>query len=194
LKFINSHRWSRYIIDKKYSIFFLIFFFISINSDIYSQPTQIFTQASTGYVTIIRGVAISLVGSNSLDFGDVVVTNSVQTVTITNQNGQKFLATGEQGKSIIITYSPTVTLSNSAWVAVNGGTVSTLTFNSSTLKRTGTSSSYVSPVDVTSGSSVVLPNLSGIGTLYLWAGGSITVSANKPHGEYEGTYAISIAY
>ncbi|HEX2788653.1 MAG TPA: DUF4402 domain-containing protein [Ignavibacteria bacterium] len=181
-------------IANKFGICSIIVFFAFISSDVYSQPTQIFTQNSTGYATIIRGVAISLVGSNSLDFGDVVVTNSVQTVTITNENGQKFLATGEQGKSIFITYPSTVTLSNSAWVGVNGGTVSTLTFNSSTLKRTGTNSNYVSPVDVTSGSSVVLPSLSGIGTVYLWAGGSITVSANKPHGVYEGTYTISIAY
>jgi hypothetical protein len=177
--------------SKKYWICLIIIFLTFTTSTLQSQ---VYTQASTGYATIIRGVALSLPGTNSLDFGDIVVTTAVQTITISNQNGQKFLATGQNGKSIIITYPSSITLSNSAWVAQNGGTTSTLTFTSSTLKRTGTNSSYVSPVDVTSGSSVVLPNLSGIGTLYLWAGGSIIVSANKPHGAYEGTYTLSISY
>jgi hypothetical protein len=177
--------------SKKYWICLIIIFFTFNTSELQSQ---VYTKTSTGYATIIRGVSLSLSGSNSLNFGDIVVTTSNQTVTISNQNGQKFLARGQSGKSIIITYPSSINLSNSVWVAQNGGTVSTLTFTSSTLKRTGTNSTYTSPVNVTSGSSVTLPNLSGIGTLYLWAGGSITVSSNKPHGAYVGTYTLSISY
>lgn len=169
-------------------------FLIFMNSNLYSQPTQIFTKASTGRATVIRGVALSLTGSNSLDFGDIVVTSAVQTLSISNQNGQKFLATGQKNTSVTITYPSSVTLSNSAWVAQNGGTVSTITFVSSTLRRTGTNSNYVNPSTVTSGSSYSLGNLNNIGTLYLWAGGSVTVSANKPHGVYKGTYTLSISY
>jgi hypothetical protein len=167
---------------------------IFVNSALYSQPTQTFTQASTGYAFIVRGVALELAGSNSLNFGEIVVTPSTQNISISSENGQKILATGHPGKSIFITYSPNVTLSNSSWVSQNGGTVSTLEFVSSTLKRTGTNSNYVNPVDVISGSSVVLPDLNGIGTVYLWVGGSITVDANKPQGDYEGTFSLSIAY
>lgn len=179
--FVNKINW----------LYLAIVFFVFTST---ASHAQVVTKSSTGRATVIRGISVSLVGNNSLDFGEVVVTSAIQYVTISNQNGQKFLVRGERNRSVVITYPTLVTMTNSAWVAQNGGTTSTLTFISSTLKRTGTNSNYQNAQNVTSGSSVSLPNSNGIGTLYLWAGGSIIINSNKPHGIYEGPFVLSISY
>lgn len=161
-------------------------------SSAFAQSTA--NTTATVNIALIRGLTITTSGSNTLDFGEIVVTGSSQSSSITNANGQKFLITGHPGYPTTVNYSSSVTLNNNAWVATNGGTQSTLTFTTNTADETGLSSTYTDPDEIESGSSINLPNNSGIGTLYLWIGGAIAVPANHPQGDYVGTLNVSVAY
>jgi hypothetical protein len=165
---------------------------LGLKSTGFTQSTSNITAPVTA--SLIRGLTIQADGSNTLSFGEIVVTGSSQPRSIPNSNGQRFKVTGQPERNTSITYDETVTLDNNAWVAVNGGTQSTLTFTTTTIDHTGSGTNYVNPVPVISGASVPLPNVSGTGTLYLWVGGAIVVPANHPQGDYIGTFHISVAY
>lgn len=156
--------------------------------------SQTWTAIATSTATVVKPVSITLSGSGSLDFGEIIVTPSLQERFISNQEGQRFLVTGHPGRSVIISYPPSISLSNSAWVAVNGGTTSTVTFNANTVTGTGSNSNYTSPVNISSGSGVVLPTVDNSGLLYIWLGGTINIEANKPPGNYTGSFTISVSY
>lgn len=173
-------------------LLFLMFAFCLFGSSAFAQSSANTTAEVN--IALIRGLTITTSGTNTLDFGELVVTGSAQSASISNQNGQKFLITGHPNYPTTVTYSSSVTLNNNAWVATNGGTQSTLTFTTNTADETGSSSTYSDPEDITSGSSINLPNNNGIGTLYLWVGGSIAIPANHPQGEYVGTLNVSVAY
>lgn len=173
----------------KISVIILLTFLFSANC--YSQT---WTAIATSSANVIRAVSITLTGSGNLDFGEVVVTPSSQQLNISNQNGQKFLVNGQEGRNVSITYPNSITISNANWVAINGGTNSTINFNANTLVSTGVNVDYVNPVNVPSGSSINLAPLNSVGTLYLWLGGSLNIDANKPGGVYTGTFSISVSY
>jgi hypothetical protein len=173
------------------AVFLFIAFIVSSAS---AQNNGTVTATATATANVIRGIAISSSGNSSLSFGQIVLTPVNQNRSVANNLGLKFLCTGEPGKMISVTYDNSVTLNNSAWVIQYGGSNGTLTFTPNTATHTGSSGTYSSPVPLTSGSSVTLPNLNGVGTLYLWVGGGVSIPANQPIGDYEGTFNINIAY
>lgn len=184
-------------------ILLLIFFDISIaqteNEDegnLSSASSIMVSKTVNVTATIIREVSVSTTGANTLNFGEFYATSSTQTSSITNQNGQKFIVSGNWGSNVIVTYASTVTLNNSAWILQNGGgTSGSMTFSLSPLPvHTLANSTYTSPVTLNSGSSVILTNSCGIGTLYIWIGGQLTISANQPAGEYIGTFSLNVSY
>ena len=143
-------------------------------------------------ISLKKGLAISNEGG-SLDFGNLVVTSSDQTETITPENGAQFKVTGHPNKAVTITYSD-VTLKNDTWVSDNGGVNSTLTFSSS-MFQTGSNATYTSAVAIGKGGKVeTLVNNNGVGTMYLWVGGDIIVSGNQAQGDYAGSLTVSVAY
>ena len=155
---------------------------------------QLSTTASASLL-VLKGVSISVSGSNTLAFGDIFASSSTQTKTITNQNGQQFLIQGNPGSNVIINYSSSVTLSNSLWALQYGGTQGTIIYSVNTLPvQTLANSNYINPVTVNNGGSVVLTNSSGVGKLYLWVGGKITVNPNQPVGDYIGYININVSY
>jgi hypothetical protein len=178
--------------NKMKKILFLAIVICMYGSSVFAQSSA--NTTADVNIALIRGLTITTSGANTLNFGEVIVTGSAQSASITNANGQKFLITGHPNRSTTITYSSSVTLNNNAWVATNGGTQSTVTFTTNTADQTGSSSTYTDPDEITSGSSIPLPNVTGIGTLYLWIGGSIAIPANQPQGDYIGTLNVSVAY
>lgn len=144
-------------------------------------------------ISLIRGITINTYGENTLDFGEIVVTGSLQTESISNENGQIFHGTGHPWREVHVNYSEEVILNNEVWASQNGGTPSTLTF------ITNIASGTMVPVyennPVPSGSvGMFIPNEQGVGEGFLWIGGSIDIPANHPAGEYVGTLNVSIAY
>jgi hypothetical protein len=144
---------------------------------------------------VLKGVSISVSGSNTLAYGDIYASNITQTKTITNQNGQKFLVQGNPGTNVIINYNTSVSLDNSLWALQYGGTQGTINFSVNPLPvQTLANSNYISPITVNNGGSVVLTNSSGVGKLYLWVGGKISISPNQPIGDYIGYININVSY
>jgi len=160
-----------------------------VGSTIYAQSSA--SATATVLAQLKKGLSISLIGG-SLDFGEIILNGSPQTPSIAPSAGANFRVIGHPGKNVTISFN-NVTLNNNAWVSNNGGTNGTMVFTPS-VKHTGSSSTYNSPVDVTSGNSVALVNVSGDGYLYLWVGGSLSIAANQPHGDYTGTFSITVAY
>lgn len=178
---------------------FILCYNISFSQDDENHPASASPTAlsanATASITVGIGVSVSTTGSNTLNFGDIYSSGSTQIQTISNQNGQKFLVQGNPGNNVIITFNTSVTLDNSLWVAQYGGTSGTMQFTLNPLPvHTLANSNYVNPVTISSGSSVVLTNVSGVGVLYVWAGGQLTVNANQPAGDYNGVFNINVSY
>jgi len=160
-----------------------------------SAYCQTVSVTATGSAYVMRGVTVSTTGTNTLNYGDILATGSTQTRSISNANGQKFLATGTPGYYVHINYTPTVTLSNALWVAQYGGTTGTITFSSNPApQHTLGNSNYVNPVTITNGGSYLLTNSNGIGVIYIWVGGQISIIPNQPAGDYIGSFSITVSY
>lgn len=147
-------------------------------------------------ISLKKGLAITNVGGD-ISFADVVVTSSAQAPSVAPSSGAHFLVTGHPSKAVSMTFS-SVTLKNDAWVGtVSGGDElkSTMTFTP-VMQHTGSASVYSdgTPATITSGNSVSLVNVTGVGNLNLWVGGSMAIAANQLQGDYEGTFSVTVAY
>ncbi len=160
-----------------------------ISSLSYAQSSA--SATATVLAQLKKGLSVSLIGGN-LNFGEIILNGSPQSPTIAPSSGANFRVIGHPNKNIMITFN-NVTLDNNAWVSSNGGTNGTMVFTP-VVKHTGSNSSYDTPTDVLSGNSYNLVNVSGDGYLYLWVGGSLSIAANQPHGDYTGTFSITVAY
>lgn len=167
-------------------------------------PVNIYSQASTTlgvYARVLRIMTVNTVGANQLNFGNISVTTSSQNFSISNQNGQKFEATGSTNYVIYADWPQTVTLNNYAWVISNGGTNGTITFSpNDIIQHTGDNSNWSNPSNV-SRNTYNYSNLyfrdtdnDGIGKVYFWLGGGLTVPANQPTGNYIGTLTFTVSY
>lgn len=146
-------------------------------------------------ISLKKGLSVSNVGGTEISFTDVVVTSSAQTPTVAAGNGAHFLVSGHPNKPVTMTFS-SVSLNNDSWVtSFGGGTNSTMTFTP-TMQQTGSESVYSSgtPSDVTSGNSVKLVNVSGVGNLNLWVGGSMSIAADQAQGDYVGSFSVTVTY
>lgn len=156
----------------------LIFFALSIPAF-----AQVSADANVT-ASIIQGLTITNVGGSSIDFGEIVTSTSAQNPTVDPNNGANFEVTGESNHDITVTFNN---------VTLDDGGSNTMVFTPS-VEHTGTSSTYSSGTAVTSGGTVNLGDVSGTGTLYLWAGGSLAVGANQATGSYSGTFTVTVAY
>jgi hypothetical protein len=144
-------------------------------------------------VSLVRGLTMQA-ATNTLDFGEIFVKPVSQQNFINQENGLKYLATGHPNRNATVTYDNSVTLTNSSWVASNGGQQGSILFTTATAQQTGNSPEYQNPSNLTSGSTATMVNDGGTGKLYMWLGGKLDVPADQPHGVYSGTFNISIAY
>ena len=148
--------------------------------------------STTVTANLKKGLSISQVGGG-LSFGEIVLTGSESTPTIAPSSGASFKVVGHPNKNVTISYS-SITLSNNAWVTtIGGGTNDNMTFTPN-VEHTGSSSSYASPTGISSGNAYQLVNVSGDGNLYLWVGGQIGIGSSQAHGDYTGTFSVTVAY
>lgn len=165
----------------------LIFFTLSIS--IFAQSNA--SANANISASLKHGLTIANVGGD-IDFGEIVLDGSAQNPSITPGSGTSFLVTGHPNTSVTVTFSD-VTLDNNAWVGTNGGTAGTMTFTPA-MEETGSNNTYTGANAITSSSSQTLANVTGVGTLYLWLDGSLSVAADQPAGDYTGTFTVSVAY
>ena len=142
-------------------------------------------------ITLKKALGITNIGGSEILFTEVLLDGGTQTPSVDPENGAQFIVTGHPNRDATITFS-SFDLTNDAWNAGNG-TDDVLTFTPD-IEQTGSSSSYSGASTVTSGVAETLVNVTGTGTLYLWAGGSVAVRADQEHGEYVGTFQIDVSY
>ena len=145
---------------------------------------QTASNTASGSVNIILPISITSVGGN-LDFGEILLMGSSTVYQLLPIQGQHFQITGHPGYSVSITFNQ-VDMSNAIWVSLNGGTVGSLIFAPVVID------SQNEPI--VSGNFYPLINNGSTGVLDVMVGGSISVSANQPHGDYIGTFTITVSY
>jgi hypothetical protein len=155
------------------------------------------TATTTAYIA--KGVSFSsesrdAFSTDDIDFGDILIKTTPQSFTMLPQDGRRFKATGEVGKTFTTTYSLSVTLSNATWAARYGAPTGTIVFTTATAKKTGTNPNYVNPQNLPNGGTTVFQNVNGEGVCYIWVGGTLNVPANHRAGEYVGTFNITVSY
>lgn len=161
-----------------------------LTSNIFAQSSA--NASATVTANLKKGLSMTALDA-SIDFGEIILTaGTAQTNSVAANSGAKFQVVGHPGKAVNVTFS-NATLDNSAWVLANGGSNGTLSFVP-TVEQTGGNSTYSSASAVTSGNSINLVNNSGDGYLYLWVGGSISIASNQAHGDYTGTFSVTVAY
>ena len=157
----------------------LVFFIIVLIAfDIQAQVSS----NGTASVDVIRPLSIQAVNPN-LDFGDIILTGTQFSVSIEPLNGAEFQITGNPSWNVTITFSP-VSLDNTQWVSLYGGTTGQIEFTPNVIKEDGS--------NIISGNSYQLPGSLGILNIYL--GGSIEIAANQPNGDYSGTFVVNVSY
>lgn len=148
--------------------------------------------STTVTANLKKGLSISQVGGG-LSFGEIILTGSSAAPSIAPASGASFKVVGHPNKNVTISFGA-ITLNNNAWVTtIGGGTNDNMTFTPN-VEQTGASSSYASATGITSGNAYPLANVSGDGNLYLWVGGEIGIGASQAHGDYTGTFTVTVAY
>ena len=157
-------------------LLFLLGLLLSIN--LYAQESS----NGTASVNVIRPLSIEAINPD-LDFGDIILTGAQFIATVSPLSGAEFQVIGNPAWNVIITFN-SITLDNSEWVSVHGGTSGQIPFTPHIIQESGT--------DIISGNNYQLSGTLGILRLYL--GGDINISANQPYGDYTGTFTINISY
>ena len=161
-----------------------------LNHSVLAQSTV--KASATVSASLVNGLSLSN-STGNLTFGDIILTSSGQTKTISPSSGVAFDVTGFPNKNITISFS-NISLTNDVWVTKNGGAKATLLF-SPEIHHTEGSNNYITGISIVSGNSVKLANAeNGMGKLYLWLGGSLTAAEAQADGDYSGSFAIDIAY
>ena len=178
--------------------------FLALIIFLLAYPHESRSQNSTTlgvYARVLRIMTVDAVGANHLDFGTINVSASSQNFSISNQNGQKFLATGSPNYIIYADWPQTVTLDNNAWVLSHGGTPGTLTFEpNDIIQQTGDNENWSGPYSIQRNtyywSSLYLRDSDndGVGKTYFWLGGDLTIPGNQPNGDYIGTLVFTVSY
>lgn len=155
---------------------FLIIIFISFN--LHAQESS----SGAASVDVVRPLSIQSINPN-LDFGDIILTGSQFTVSMQPLNGSEFLITGHPSRNVIITFSP-ITLDNTQWANMMGSAVGQIQFTPSIMRE--------DELNIISGNSYQLSGSDG--TLRIFLGGNINISANQPYGDYLGTFVVNVSY
>lgn len=158
----------------------IIIFFIYIN--ILAQTSAY--QSAEATANLIMPLSIEAV-DGSLDFGEIVITNSPRTMYLAPEVGKKFIVKGDVNRSVVVTYND-VQLNNNLWVSNFGGINGNLTF----IPEVKLKNLRI----LQSGSTIFLDKVGFIGKTEINVGGTIEVPSNQPVGNYTGSFIITITY
>lgn len=159
--------------------------------------SKIFSQSSSNFtIPVLISVSNSLIinkVSGDMDFGEVLSTTGSQILTKSPEDGVLFEVTGISRAEISIDYSTNIVLDNSDWITNYGGENGDLTFIPN-VRHTRKNPTYTNSRNLRDGRIIKLKNDSGIGKLFIWLGGELTVNPNQEAGDYKGTFNITVAY
>lgn len=174
---------------KRFSCFIIIVF-VLINI---SASAQISIKSSAGITaSLINGISLSS-SAESFKFNSADNWSSSYPHSIDPQFGIMLNVTGKADQEVLITFNE-AKLSNTELFAVNGEPNTSLLFTPS-VQHTSCSSTYSTPKQISSGSSLNLrKDKTGFGRLYFWIGGSLNANELQHNYKYDGTFSINITY
>lgn len=158
-------------------IFLCAAFFNSVNC-------QTVSASAFGRANVLQPLSIATTGG-ALNFGEIILTGSSASFQISPASGQQFRISGSPNRTVSITFNQ-ISLTNTAWVGLNGGTVGALTFIPTVVNLSNSA--------IISGNFYPLTATGAVGILDLRTGGSMTVAPNQPQGNYTGIFIISVSY
>lgn len=161
----------------------IIVLFLVSTISVYSQSISR-NVSSSAFANLIVPLSITAI-YGSLDFGEIILTNTQFQKSIYPQSGQIFIITGQPGRDVFIMYN-SITLSNNNLFSQPPGQVTTIPF---TPLVTLEDNSIVS-----SGQTVNLVNSGKVGELKLFVGGTILIEPNQASGFYSGAFTITVSY
>jgi hypothetical protein len=141
-----------------------------------------------------RGLAME--GGNILFLGELALRSNETHKIISNFDGLKFTILGQSNRLVTILYDQSVTLTNIA--NRNSGKQSLgeelkMTFKTNVAEETG-ENGYKNPNPLPSGSSIILYDMSKVGTLNLWIGGTMQLPLTLKNGMYIGNFVVTSVY
>lgn len=160
----------------------LLFSLILLSTKLYSQEME---QTSVQVRALLKR-GISIYGaSNSIDFGEIVLTNSQISLNKSPQDGLRFRVVSHPNKAVLINFN---------LLQLSSGETQNGPLFIPKIVHTGLNSIFIDPVEVQAGLYYQPQNQDGEGVLNLWVGGSLIVNPNNLSGDYHGTLVISITY
>ncbi|MCB0722039.1 MAG: DUF4402 domain-containing protein [Ignavibacteriae bacterium] len=144
--------------------------------------------------TLERGLAME--GGNSLFLGELALRNSENQKIISNFDGLKFTILGQSNRMVTILYDQSVTLTN----ITNNRTGkqsyddAKMTFKTNVAEETGSENGYTNPNPLPSGTSIALYDMSKVGKLNLWIGGTMQLPLSLKNGKYIGNFVVTSVY
>ncbi len=162
--------------------YFILFIFLIPLTNIFSQESA--SQNASGIVYLVVPLSITAT-TGDLDFGEIILTNSPSTETLSPINGKLFVVSGHPNRDVTFTFI-SANMDNTLWVATYGGNVGNLQFVPDIELDSGTK--------VNNGESHLLLLSGGLGELDVWVGGSIDIAADQEHGDYTGLFTLSVTY
>lgn len=131
-----------------------------------------------------RGISVES-ENNILNFGEIVLSRSQQTITKSPQEGLRFKIITHPDKPVLIDFNVIHLNSNENQ---NGPDFIP------EVVHTGSNVNFINPVEVQPGTYYQPEAQDGDGILNVWVGGSLIIKQSNLQGDYSGTLIISIAY
>ena len=152
-------------------------------------PCVIFAQggnvaAASVNISIVKSLKINKI-QGDLSFDNIALTGISTKVVCTPDKGVLFEVNGNPGRDVTVDFK-NVLLNNSS-------DDDQLSFIPK-VAQTQSNTNYISPNEVTNGSSHQLENINGTGYLYLWVGGEIELDKSLSSGDYLGEFLVTVSY
>jgi hypothetical protein len=147
------------------------------------MPSAAKAQASITATATVAS-ALTLTPGNDLDF-QLVIPGFTKTVAVTDATAGTFSITGGAGAEVNFSFS---TLDNP--LTDGGGNNLPITYTGvhNTVNNAGAGATAFTP------SAGATTNLSGLGELYIFLGGTVDATLSPPNGTYTGTVTLTAAY
>ncbi len=128
--------------------------------------------------------------NNSIDFGEIVLSNTPFEVYKLPQYGYKFKIISHPNKPIMITYDNVYLIANENYNSSNSNSIIFIP----EVYHTNSNNEFIDPIKIFSGVYYQPANNSSIGELNVWVGGILQIFQNNFQGDYSGNLVLTISY
>lgn len=128
--------------------------------------------------------------NNSIDFGEIVLTNTPIEIYKSPQEGYKFKVISHPNKPIMITYDNVYLITNENFNSPNSNSIIFIP----EVYHTNSNNQFIDPIRISSGVYYQPANNSSVGELNIWVGGILQIFQYNFQGDYSGNLVLTISY